>query len=138
MAQDPERIRALLAELSDGLASGEIAPLPCEIYPLAEAKAAFRRMQQARHIGKVVLQMPTPLQPRDDRSYLITGGLGALGLHTAAYLAQLGAARHRVDQPASARPCHPTGNRGDHASATTAGSTRSRPTSVTRPRFATC
>ena len=48
-------------------------------------------MQQARHIGKIVLQMPNPLQPRDDRSYLITGGLGALGLHTAAYLAQLGA-----------------------------------------------
>jgi len=38
-----------------------------------------------------VLQMPEPLQPRGDRSYLITGGLGALGLHTAAYLAQLGA-----------------------------------------------
>ena len=65
--------------------------LPVEIYPLAEAKTAFRRMQQARHIGKIVLQMPNPLQPRDDRSYLITGGLGALGLHTAAYLAQLGA-----------------------------------------------
>jgi NADPH:quinone reductase-like Zn-dependent oxidoreductase/short-subunit dehydrogenase/acyl carrier protein len=91
MAQEPERIRVLLAELSDGLASGEIAPLPVEIYPLTEAKAAFRRMQQARHIGKIVLQMPNPLQPRDDRSYLITGGLGALGLHMAAYLAQLGA-----------------------------------------------
>ncbi len=91
MVQDPERIHGLLARLSDGLATGEIAPLPAEIYPLAEAKAAFRRMQQARHIGKVVLQMPTPLQPRDDRSYLITGGLGALGLHTASYLAQLGA-----------------------------------------------
>jgi NAD(P)-dependent dehydrogenase (short-subunit alcohol dehydrogenase family) len=48
-------------------------------------------MQQARHIGKIVLQMPKPLQPRGDRSYLITGGLGAIGLHTAAYLAQLGA-----------------------------------------------
>ena len=48
-------------------------------------------MQQARHIGKIVLQMPNPLQPRGDRSYLITGGLGALGLHTAAHLAQLGA-----------------------------------------------
>ncbi len=70
---------------------GEIVPLPVEIYPLAEAKTAFRRMQQARHVGKIVLQMPSPLQPREDRSYLITGGLGALGLHTAAYLAQLGA-----------------------------------------------
>ena len=91
MVQDPERIRGLLAEVSDGLASGEWTPLPAEIYPLTEAKTAFRRMQQARHIGKIVLQMPNPLQPRGDRSYLITGGLGALGLHTAAYLAQLGA-----------------------------------------------
>ncbi len=62
-----------------------------EIYPLTEAKTAFRRMQQARHIGKIVLQVPSRLQPRGDRSYLITGGLGAIGLHTASYLAQLGA-----------------------------------------------
>ena len=89
--RDPERIRGLLADVSDGLASGEWTPLPAEIYPLTEAKTAFRRMQQARHIGKIVLQMPKPLQPRGDRSYLITGGLGALGLHTAAHLAQLGA-----------------------------------------------
>lgn len=89
--QEPERIRGLLAEVSDGLAKGEWEPLSAEIYPLTEAKTAFRRMQQARHIGKIVLQMPKPLQPRGDRSYLITGGLGAIGLHTAAYLAQLGA-----------------------------------------------
>jgi acyl transferase domain-containing protein/NADPH:quinone reductase-like Zn-dependent oxidoreductase/acyl carrier protein len=91
MAQHPERFRGLLADLSDALGRSAIAPLPVEIYPLTEAKAAFRRMQQARHIGKIVLQMPTPLRPHDDRSYLITGGLGALGLHTASYLAQLGA-----------------------------------------------
>lgn len=89
--QQPEHIHRLLTEVSDGLASGEWTPLPAEIYPLSEAKTAFRRMQQARHIGKIVLQMPTPLQPRGDRSYLITGGLGAIGLHMAAYLAQLGA-----------------------------------------------
>ncbi|ORV14130.1 type I polyketide synthase [Mycobacterium celatum] len=89
--QEPERIRRLLGEVSDGLASGEWKPLPAEIYPLTEARTAFRRMQQARHIGKIVLQMPKPLQPRGDRSYLITGGLGAIGLHMASYLAQLGA-----------------------------------------------
>jgi short-subunit dehydrogenase/acyl carrier protein len=42
-------------------------------------------------MGKIVVQIPNPLQPRADRSYLITGGLGAIGLHTASYLAQLGA-----------------------------------------------
>ena len=104
--QDPARIRNLLGEVSDGLASGEWTPLPAEIYPLAEAKTAFRRMQQARHVGKIVLQMPNPLRPRANRSYLITGGLGAIGLHTAAYLAQLGAgdivltSRHAPDADA--------------------------------------
>jgi acyl transferase domain-containing protein/acyl carrier protein len=89
--QNPDHIKRLLTEVSDGLGRGEWSALPAEIYPLTEAKTAFRRMQQARHIGKIVLQMPKPLQPQEDRSYLITGGLGALGLHTAAYLAQLGA-----------------------------------------------
>ncbi|WAC93230.1 type I polyketide synthase [Mycobacterium sp. Aquia_213] len=89
--QEPERIRGLLTEVSEGLGKGEWVPLPAEIYPLTEARAAFRRMQQARHIGKIVVQIPNPLQPRADRSYLITGGLGAIGLHTASYLAQLGA-----------------------------------------------
>ena len=88
---NPGHIQKLLTEVSDGLAGGEWTPVPAEIYPLTEAKTAFRRMQQARHIGKIVVQMPNPLSPRGDRSYLITGGLGALGLYTAAYLAQLGA-----------------------------------------------
>ncbi|WP_018602684.1 type I polyketide synthase [Mycobacterium sp. 155] len=90
MFTEPDRIRDLLTEVSQGLGS-EWTPLPAEIYPLTEARAAFRRMQQARHIGKIVVQIPNPLQPQPDRSYLITGGLGAIGLHTASYLAQLGA-----------------------------------------------
>jgi NAD(P)-dependent dehydrogenase (short-subunit alcohol dehydrogenase family)/acyl carrier protein len=91
IAEEPKRTGSLLAELADSMARGELAPLAAEVYPLTEAKTAFRRMQQARHIGKIVLQMPKPLQPRGGRSYLITGGLGSLGLHTAAHLAQLGA-----------------------------------------------
>ncbi len=103
---EPDRIKRLLTEVSDGLARGEWAPLPAEIYPLTEARSAFRRMQQARHIGKIVCQIPKPLAPQPDRSYLITGGLGAIGLHTAAYLAQLGAgdivltSRHAPDDDA--------------------------------------
>lgn len=91
MMTDPAHIQRLMEEVADGLAKGEWTPVPAEVYPLTEAKTAFRRMQQARHIGKIVVQMPKPLQPHGDRTYLVTGGLGALGLHTAAYLAQLGA-----------------------------------------------
>lgn len=67
MFQEPDRIRVLLTEVSEGLAKGEWTPLPAEIYPLTEARTAFRRMQQARHIGKIVCQMPNPLAPRPDR-----------------------------------------------------------------------
>ena len=91
MLTDPGRIRDMMVDLAGMLTEGRVMPLPFEAYPVAEAKTAFRRMQQARHIGKIVLQMPVALQPRGDRTYLITGGLGALGMHTAAYLAQLGA-----------------------------------------------
>ena len=91
MMNNPEHIQTLMVEVADGLAKGEWTPVPAEVYPLTEARAAFRRMQQARHIGKIIVQMPKPLQPRADRTYLVTGGLGALGLHTAAHLAQLGA-----------------------------------------------
>jgi thioester reductase-like protein len=91
MRRDPLRIRQLLIDLAGSLARREVDALPSQVYPITEAKAAFRCMQQARHIGKIVLQVPEALKPRADRSYLITGGLGALGLRTAAYLAQMGA-----------------------------------------------
>jgi len=90
--QNPEHIKRLLTEVSDGMASGEWTTTACRDLPADGGEGRVPpRMQQARHIGKIVLQMPNPLRPRADRSYLITGGLGAIGLHTASYLAQLGA-----------------------------------------------
>jgi NADPH:quinone reductase-like Zn-dependent oxidoreductase len=91
MQNDPFRIKLMMTDLAAKLDRGELDPLPSQVYPITEAKAAFRCMQQARHIGKIVLRMPHALKASGDRSYLITGGLGALGLRTAAYLAQLGA-----------------------------------------------
>ena len=38
MFTEPDRIRDLLTEVSDGLANGEWTPLPAEIYPLTEAE----------------------------------------------------------------------------------------------------
>jgi NADPH:quinone reductase-like Zn-dependent oxidoreductase/acyl carrier protein len=91
MQNDPVRIKQLLDELAASLERNGCDPLPYQVYPLTEAKAAFRCMQQARHIGKIVLRLPGGLKPQRDRTYLITGGLGALGLRTASGLAQLGA-----------------------------------------------
>ena len=90
MMTDPDHIRTLMPNCPRGLAKGEWTPVPAEVYPLtglAPRSAACSRLGTSARSS----QMPKTLQPRADRTYLITGGLGALGLHTAAYLAQLGA-----------------------------------------------
>jgi acyl transferase domain-containing protein/NADPH:quinone reductase-like Zn-dependent oxidoreductase/aryl carrier-like protein len=91
----PELVRSTLEELGRMLHAGEIQPLPFRSFPLHDAASAFRFMAQARHVGKVVLTTPDeptadgpapPVRLRGDASYLITGGLGALGLHVARWM----------------------------------------------------
>jgi phthiocerol/phenolphthiocerol synthesis type-I polyketide synthase C len=94
MVQEPHRVRGLLAGIAGRLETDELRPLRRRIYPLAEAPAAMRTMQQARHIGKIVLSIEHAAV-RANASYLITGGLGALGLAACAWLAEQGA-RHLV------------------------------------------
>ncbi|HEX8171687.1 MAG TPA: type I polyketide synthase [Thermoanaerobaculia bacterium] len=81
-------------------ASGALRPLPVTVFSMREAEEAFRYMAQARHIGKIVLSREDELRRearrqfglvRAEATYLITGGLGALGLVTAQWLADEGA-----------------------------------------------
>lgn len=93
----PERRRALLHDLLPCFARGELLPPPHTAFPIQQAREAFRYMQQAKHIGKIVIThavLRVPHLPAD-ASYLITGGLGGLGLLTAQWLAQRGA-RHLI------------------------------------------
>jgi NAD(P)-dependent dehydrogenase (short-subunit alcohol dehydrogenase family)/acyl carrier protein len=103
-AEDPELIKTLFAMVTSGFEAGDFTALPVTSFPYAEAEAAFAYMAQARHTGKIVLRpdgteavAAAPAGPaiRGDATYLITGGLGALGLETARYLAGQGA-RHLV------------------------------------------
>jgi acyl transferase domain-containing protein/NADPH:quinone reductase-like Zn-dependent oxidoreductase/aryl carrier-like protein len=91
----PEVVQRHLAALRTLLERGEITPLPAHVYDFQDAPSAFRLMSQARHIGKVVLRHSSPFAVRPDRTYLITGGLGAIGLSAAQWLAASGA-RHLV------------------------------------------
>jgi epothilone polyketide synthase D len=92
----PEEMHDLLVEIAAGFESGELKPLPLRVFPIKQARDAFRHMAQAKHIGKIVL---SPAQPdatsgaifRKDAAYVVTGGLGALGLHVAGWLADGGA-----------------------------------------------
>lgn len=93
----PALLAPLLADVVAGLGDGSLQPLPVTPFRFAQAPDAFRYMAQARHIGKIVLRMPSAGQAlvHGQASYLVTGGLGALGLHTARWLVASGA-RHLV------------------------------------------
>jgi amino acid adenylation domain-containing protein len=99
-AEDTTLAPPLLRPLVEEVASGALEPLPRREFELERAAEAFRFMAQARHIGKVVLVQPdTGAEPpalegtivRTDRSYLVTGGLGGLGLAVARALVDWGA-----------------------------------------------
>jgi phthiocerol/phenolphthiocerol synthesis type-I polyketide synthase C len=103
-AEEPVLIRQLFDMLARGLAAGDLTALPVTSYSYAEADTAFSQMAQARHTGKIVLRpsgnetvAAGPQAPAisSEGTYLITGGLGALGLETARYLTGKGA-RHLV------------------------------------------
>ena len=91
--QDPARPGAALRNVMERLGAGELKPLIHSRWPLAEAGAAMEFMRDARHIGKIVLASP-PLvdgRLRQDRTYLVTGGLGGIGCALAGWLAERGA-----------------------------------------------
>lgn len=108
------RYRDLLARLSDAFATGALRPVQTRVFPLTDAVRAFQLLASGKTIGKLVLTMPPPLDRststpvRADRSYIISGGLGALGIVTARWLSERGAGAlvllgRREPQPAVAQ-----------------------------------
>jgi acyl transferase domain-containing protein/NADPH:quinone reductase-like Zn-dependent oxidoreductase/nucleoside-diphosphate-sugar epimerase/acyl carrier protein len=90
----PDRIGELLTRLHGWFADGSLKPLPVTTWDIHRAPEAFRYLGQAKHTGKVVLTIPTPL----DRSgsVLITGGTGGLGALVARHLVAEHGVRHLV------------------------------------------
>jgi myxalamid-type polyketide synthase MxaB len=98
--KDPGLIKSMFAELMAEFTSGLLQPIALLTFAVDEVTEAFRHMAQARHIGKIVISFPER-KPREtnsrqhlmraDGSYLISGGLGALGLQTARWLVEQGA-----------------------------------------------
>ena len=69
-------------------------PLPLTQFPVEETPRALRYFQRSKHIGKVVLNFLDPHIPIcKESAYLITGGLGGLGMATAAWMMEQGAQR---------------------------------------------
>jgi acyl transferase domain-containing protein len=89
--RDPALIRSMLLDMVSLIEAGELKPLPYRSFPIEHAVDAFRYMAQAKHIGKIAITQPHDVIVRADAAYLITGGLGGLGLITARWLVERGA-----------------------------------------------
>ena len=90
---EPAWVGRVLREVMERLSSGELKPIVHSRWPLAEAGAALSFMRSARHLGKIVVTLPPLVKGRlrQDRAYLVTGGLGGIGLAIAGWLADHGA-----------------------------------------------
>ena len=100
----PDLAQSLLREVMALFESRDLHPLPHRVFPAARVADAFRYMAQAKHVGKLIVSVqdrngleierePRSLVIDPDASYLISGGLGGLGLAVADRLARHGA-RH--------------------------------------------
>ncbi|WP_434110944.1 SDR family NAD(P)-dependent oxidoreductase [Paraburkholderia caffeinilytica] len=106
MSALPDLTARLFEEVMQLFADGVLHPLPYRAFPAERVEEAFRHMQQARQIGKILVTYPagTPspsratdgaeaLQLDPKAAYLIVGGTGGLGFATARWMRSCGA-RH--------------------------------------------
>ncbi|GCB06395.1 type I polyketide synthase [Ralstonia sp. SET104] len=106
MDASPQLTASLFEQVMALLEQGVLDPLPYRAFPASRIEEAFRYMQQARQIGKIVVTftggVPAPQAASTPRlaldpsaAYLIAGGTGGLGFATARWLVECGA-RHLV------------------------------------------
>ncbi|MVW79802.1 type I polyketide synthase [Bordetella sp. 02P26C-1] len=110
MQERPALTRRLFGEMMELFKQGVLHPLPYQEFDANNVVDAFRYMQQARQIGKIVITYrngirhvhhavaatsPHGLALPAEATYLVTGGLSGFGLRTAQWLAEQGA-RHLV------------------------------------------
>ena len=101
----PQRTGELLRSVLALAADGTLPPPEHTAYPLSDAANAIRVMAAAQHTGKLLLEIPhsgraeVAVPPdqvpvfRRDGAYLISGGLGGLGLFLAGKMAAAGCGR---------------------------------------------
>lgn len=95
---------SMLSEILPMIAEENMGMVPTTVFPIQDIGTAYRYLASAKNIGRLVLRLPqhdlegvpqNNVPIKADATYIITGGLGALGLRTAEWLAQEGA-KHLV------------------------------------------
>ncbi len=93
----PERIQQMLDELAATFGEGVLRPLPATRFDVRRAPAALRYLSQARHVGKVVMTLPTaPGGALGAGTVLIAGGTGMAGSALARHVVARHGARNLV------------------------------------------
>jgi NAD(P)-dependent dehydrogenase (short-subunit alcohol dehydrogenase family)/acyl carrier protein len=101
----PELTRQIFEKLGELFATGDLVPLPYRRFRHDEISSAFRLMQNAGHIGKIVIapplagrdevvRMPARSKPLEAKGlHVVVGGIGGFGLAAANWLVERGARR---------------------------------------------
>ncbi len=97
---EPLLIRSLFEELKRLVESGAVTLPPTRVFPARDVAAAFRQMAQGHHVGKILIRL-TEKRPQPHfagafaagGAWVITGGLGGLGLQLARWLQNQGVSR---------------------------------------------
>lgn len=90
----PDLIAARFDALRDEFERGTLRPLPMTVFDIRHSTDAFRFMAQARQIGKIVITASVGWNVGDaGGTWIISGGLGGLGIAVAEMLARDGASR---------------------------------------------
>ncbi len=110
LSERPDLSQKLFMEMMQLFHEGVFYPLPYTTFEANHVVDAFRHMQQAKQIGKIVVTYPYDIQTKqaaakastlsalqlsDDGSYLVSGGLAGFGLRSAQWLVEKGA-RHLI------------------------------------------
>jgi NAD(P)-dependent dehydrogenase (short-subunit alcohol dehydrogenase family) len=92
MAYDQPKFNELLTRLTPEVAKGWWKPVPVTTFEgLEKGPDAFRFLQRAQQIGKVVITIPSRMGLKPDATYVLSGGMGSIGLLTARTMIEEGA-----------------------------------------------
>lgn len=98
IAHQPKLFTSIMEEVAADYLAEKLEPLPVQCFTEHDVSSGFRQLAQARNIGKVVVcfedkdqSKQTPISVREGGSYLITGGMGGLGIEVARLFAEQGA-----------------------------------------------
>jgi myxalamid-type polyketide synthase MxaB len=100
LMKDLGAFRKIFQLLLQWFSDGELTPPPIRVFPIQLITQAFRTMANAQHFGKIVVSIQDQISGSgragaidfdDQKSYLITGGFGELGMKVADWMVNLGA-----------------------------------------------